>query len=61
LRFTLSIDVDIINACRDVFDIKLPSVQLSHRFDDYWSLLLSTRVDDSCWYCDTVRNACLTL
>jgi len=28
-------NVDIINDCRDMFDIKLPSVQLSQRFDSF--------------------------
>ena len=27
--------IDIINDCRDMFDIKLPSVQLSQRFDAF--------------------------
>ena len=26
-------NIDIISNCRDMFDIKLPSVQLSQRFD----------------------------
>jgi len=26
-------NIDVINDCRDMFDIKLPSVQLSQRFD----------------------------
>jgi len=27
--------MDITNDCRDMFDIKLPSVQLSQRFDAF--------------------------
>jgi len=28
-------NIDIINDCKDMFDIKLPSVQLSQRFDAF--------------------------
>jgi len=28
-------NIDIINDCRDMFDIKLPSVQLLQRFDAF--------------------------
>jgi len=42
-------NIDIINNCRDMFDIKLPSVQLSQRFDAFMAKwIIDYYCTDSC-------------